>query len=62
MSKTAVLLLLAHTFGSGRSPSLRRPPDARLLASSAQSTAAETVGLLYSIIAIDPTDPFHPEV
>jgi hypothetical protein len=46
MSKTAILLLLAHTFESGRSPSLLRRPDARLLASSAQSSVAETVGLL----------------
>jgi hypothetical protein len=41
MSKTDVLLLLAHTFESGRSPSLHRRPDARLLASSAQSINAE---------------------
>ena len=62
MSRTAVLSSLAHTFGPGCYPSLHARPDARLLASSAQSTVAESVGSLCSIIAIDPADPFHPEV
>lgn len=62
MFRTAVLLSLAHTFGKGRYPSLHGRPDARLLASSAQSTVAESAGSLCSIIAIDAADPFHPKV